>query len=319
MQEKVWHIDDPGEKSSRVKLAKKFNIEKKVKEKSPAIAFSLSLFMWGGGQFYNDQVRWGVFFLLLMVIFYGVFCALIFSWETVTGYLNYEKIPLDNAFIALGLFYVFGVLVWAFNADHAYHNAANQNKEPFHGVDSKVFPFMCSLLVPGWGQFLNGQDKKGGVFLGLVSVSLIFVALMTGIIVFWNSFEVDHYRMFFESVLVISLLYVPFIPLIWLISSYDALKVSIDEVKKESFIKRLKYANNRRKMHGFRGIMPNYKKTVILGVVLLVLLFSGYVASPQKYYIPYLKSLQARLTYQHMVIIPYTLEQLIKITDNSDD
>ncbi len=319
MQDKVWQISDPAEKKLFIEKTKKLDTKRGTREKSPALAFSLSLLMWGGGQVYNDQIRRGVLFLFLMGIYYGVFFLSVFSWETVTGYLSFEKISIDNAFIAGGLFYGFGVLLWSFNADQAYHTADKTRREPFRGVDNRFLPFLCSMLVPGWGQFLNGQDKKGGVFLGLASVSLLSVASIVSIILLWTSFEVDQYRIFFEMVLVISFLYTPFIPLVCLISSFDALKVSIDELKKESLLKRIKYANNRRKMKGIRGIIPSFKMTVALVTFFLTLLIVGYFLNPLKYYTPRLTSLQVRLADKDMVIIPYMIEQFIKVAGTGDD
>ncbi len=316
MNDKVWEIKDPGEKMLFVDETKKARTVKRPEQKNPAVAFTLSLLFWGGGQFYNDQVRRGVLFFLLMIIYSAVIFVLVFARETLAGYLSYERISMDTVFITLGLFYAVGVLLWAFNADQAYHRAARGRREPFTGVDSKVTPALCSLLVPGWGQFLNGQGKKGGVFLGLASVSLLSVASILGVTLLWTYFEVERYRLLFEMILVIALLYTPFIPIVWLISAFDALKVSIDEVKKESFIKRLKYANYRRKMHGLRGIIPHFKITVALGVLLITLLAAGFFLSPQKYYIPRLKGLHVRLVNQNMVIIPYIIEKLIHVTDN---
>jgi TM2 domain-containing membrane protein YozV len=316
MQDRVYEIRDPGEKRTRVKQTKKVHPAKRTDQKNPAVALSLSLLFWGGGQFYNDQVGRGVLFFLLMSIYSAVVLVLIFGQETVAGYLSYEKISMDFVFIALGLFYALGVLLWAFNADQAYHRAAKSRREAFTGVSSKVTPVLCSLLIPGWGQFLNGQDKKGGVFLGLACVSLLSVATILGIILLWPSFEVDRYRIFFEMMLVIALIYTPLIPIVWLISAFDALKVSIDEVKKESFLKRMKYVNYRRKMHGLRGIIPHYRLTMALGVLLVTILSVGFFMSPQKYYMPRLKNLHGSLVDKKMVIIPYVLEKIIRDTDS---
>jgi TM2 domain-containing membrane protein YozV len=316
MNDKVWEIRDPGGKKSLGKPVKKVHAARRPEQKNPAIAFSLSLLFWGGGQFHNDQVGRGVLFFLLMIIYLVVIFLLVFARETVAGYLSYENISMDTVFITLGIFYVVGVLLWAFNADQAYHRAARGRREPFTGVDSKVTPVFCSLLVPGWGQFLNGQDKKGGVFLGLACVSLLSVASILGVTLLWSYFGVERYRLLFEMILVIALLYIPFIPLVWLISAFDALKVSIDEVKKESFLKRLKYANYRRKMHGLKGVIPHFKMTVALGILLITLLVAGFFLSPQKYYITRLKSLHVRLVNKNMVIIPYIIEKFIQVKDN---
>jgi hypothetical protein len=69
MNEKVWVIDDtddPFEKSASRRKA----LERSLREEwNPAVAFSLSIILWGGGQFYSRHWKEGAMFLLLMVNF----------------------------------------------------------------------------------------------------------------------------------------------------------------------------------------------------------------------------------------------------------
>jgi hypothetical protein len=60
--EKVWVIEDPDE-YLRPQNTKRLTTESPAPiEKSPAVAYSLSIFFWGGGQIYNDQRVKGLLF-----------------------------------------------------------------------------------------------------------------------------------------------------------------------------------------------------------------------------------------------------------------
>ncbi|UCG79000.1 MAG: hypothetical protein JSV21_04000, partial [Nitrospirota bacterium] len=164
MQDKVWQINDPTDKTQVIKRGQRPGTKSIRRKKDPAKAVSLSLLFWGGGQIYNDQVGRGVVFLLIMTAVYAGIAIFAFSWDTIVSAMDYESLPIDYIGIIFGVVFLFSIMLWAFNANQAYHKAVRINREPYGGTGNKVLPFVCSLVIPGWGQFLNGQDKKGSVF-----------------------------------------------------------------------------------------------------------------------------------------------------------
>lgn len=160
MQEKVYVIGDSRKKPGRPVTPRNVYSRSRTPQ-NPAKAFSLSLVVWGGGQFYNDQQRAGTYLLLLMVPYIAFCVSVAFFWGTVGDYLDTEEISKDKAFVFIGLTYITGLVVWTVNAFQAYFKARAIGEEKFGGVRSKVLPGLCSFVFPGWGQFLNGQAGKG--------------------------------------------------------------------------------------------------------------------------------------------------------------
>ena len=130
---------------------------------------------------------------------------------------------------------------------------------------------------------------------------------------FWPRLDTATDRLFWETALVTVLVLFPLTLLIWLLNSFDALKVSRDDTKKEPVLKRLEYANNRRRMYGWgRGVFPYFKQTLILGLFLVFSLAVAYYQFPRDYYIARLQSLQVQLSQQHLVLIPRLIDLVLQ-------
>ncbi len=98
--EKVWVVNDPdeylpSEDANRIspELSHPF-------EKSPAVAYSLSLLLWGAGQMYNGQKRKGkCFFFLMLLSGTGAVLSLAF-WRPLFLMLRSYDISCVSIFIA---------------------------------------------------------------------------------------------------------------------------------------------------------------------------------------------------------------------------
>jgi hypothetical protein len=101
--------------------------------------------------------------------------------------------------------------------------------------------------------------------------------------------------------------------LVWLLNIYDALKVSLDPLKKEPLRKRVKYAINRLRIKGWaRGVLPQAKLTFMLGLLLALCLTVSYYYLPRKNYVVLLQGLQTRLYQQKMILLPYLIDQFLQ-------
>ena len=65
--EKVWEVKDP-KAYLQGKKAPTGPRPAPAEQKDPARAYNLSMFYWGGGQLYNDQLRKGGAFMVLMLL-----------------------------------------------------------------------------------------------------------------------------------------------------------------------------------------------------------------------------------------------------------
>jgi TM2 domain-containing membrane protein YozV len=311
----VWKIDDPKDQFYSHKTIFRTTAHPWGNQKNPALAFSLSLLFWGGGQLYNRQRELGLLFILLMAIFYTVLGLVAVYWNFMITSLTAVHMTYSMAVIAFGIFYLSGLIFWVFNSLHAYHQASMTQTDVFQGVQNPLLPLFCSLIVPGWGQFLNGQPKKGGCFLIFTLAGLFALPALMLIAWLWSTLETVNDRLLLERVLVIALALIPLVFLMWLVSVYDALKVCLDPLKKEPLRKRMKYAINRFRMKGWvRGFLSPAKPILMLGLFLVLSVTLSYYYFPPKNYVPLLQNLQAKLSQKQMVLLPHLINQFLQVT-----
>jgi len=312
--DKVWEIKDPDQ---YLKPQKKPRITRELTpstENNPARAYTLSLFFWGGGQSYNDQRGKGLLFQLsLIFLCIGIALSLVF-FGSLVHFFRLHGISNADAFLGTEVLFLCVLIFWKYNAGDAYHVAAKARRKPFTGVQSHVYPFLCSLLIPGWGQFLNGQPLKGSIFSGFSILGLFSLLSVPAVFVAWPYLESSDSRFIIEEILSLTMAFALLIPLIWLFSCYDALKVSLDDLKKESFFERIRSANNRRRTQGWvGGVFPHIKSTAMLGLVLILLMGVIYRYGPalMNYYHDQLADIQAGLQKQGMTIVPELINRLL--------
>ncbi len=306
--EKVWEIKDPDSYLSRKKVRK----GPPVAEKDPAKAYNRSLLYWGGGQIYNDQPAKGAAFLMIMVFLFAVAVLLFTNYDQLIPVLRERGIGLSDAFLALEAALFLIILFWAFNASDAYHVARRSRQTPFRGVDSKITPLLGSLLLPGWGQFLNGQQFKGSIYTGFGVIGIFSVLSVLLTYLAWPLLDASDSRFLVESIFAVSLLIVPFVPLLHAVSAFDALKVSLDDLKKEPLWERIKAAYYRGRTQGLvRGVFPWIKGAALL---VLVLTFSAIVVGywfPKEFYTLQVTNVKRMLSERGMIIIPELLNRLL--------
>ncbi len=154
--------------------------EKRRTDKSPALAGTLSLFVWGAGSFYNGDLRNGILFLLC----YGGWGAVLmgvlnpsYPLVSMSPFAPHPVVRLVSLILIFGL----GILVWLVNIGEAYTRAREIRMEHhgiYHGKDNPFLSAVLSLVVWGWGQIYSGHLSEG-IFLILVMlfwfVSLLFI------------------------------------------------------------------------------------------------------------------------------------------------
>ncbi len=309
--DKVWEIKNPKE---YLKAGRKLRKAPVRDEKNPARAYTLSLLLWGSGQSYNgDHGKALVFQVLLITLFVGTVLAVVFS-DHLLLFLRTQQIPLSRTFLFVELMF-FGILVlWISIAGDAYRTAARSRSTRYRGIPNHVYPCLCSLLVPGWGQFLNGQPIKGTFFSALSVFGLFAIVSIPATLLLWPSLEVSHARTLVEKIFAMTVLYAPLVPFVWLLSAYDALKVSLDDLKKEPLWERIKAANNRRRTQGWiQGVFPRIRSTVVLLFFLIVLSLIISHILPGGFYADLLGAVSTGLRRQGMTILPEIIDRAVPV------
>ena len=203
--EKVWEIKDP-DVYMRKKKTPSGSRPAPAEQKDPAKAYNLSMFYWGGGQLYNDQlVKGAVFLVSLLLVIAGIVLFVIYDDELLQ-FLREHGISLSDAFLGgeVALFCI--ILFWVSNAADAYRTASRTRKKRFPGVSSRVTPFLGSLVVPGWGQFLNGQPIKGSLYSVLAVIGLFSILSVVLTFLAWPLLDASDTRFLVEGISAVCLL-----------------------------------------------------------------------------------------------------------------
>ncbi len=305
--EKVWEIKDPDSY-----LKRKIRKKPPVVEKDPAKAYSLSLLYWGGGQLYNDEIGKGAVFLTTMVLLLTGAVLVVTNYGMLLRTLRENGDSLSDLFLALEIALFLILLFWIVNAGEAYHHARRSRRTPFRGVKSRITPALASLVLPGWGQFLNGQQFKGSIHAGLAVVGVFSVLSVVFTFLAWPLMEPSDSRFLVEGICAICIIIIPFVPLLWLFSAYDALRVSLDDLKKEPLWERIKAAYYRGRAQGLvRGVVPQIKGTFLLVLILAFFVIVVYYRFPREFYAGLLTNVKWSLSERGMTIVPELINRLL--------
>jgi TM2 domain-containing membrane protein YozV len=310
--EKVWVVKDPGQyRSFQETWPVTDELPHRV-EKNPAVAYTLSLFCWGAGQLYNGQRKKGLWFLFAMLLSCAGAVFPLVYWRPLFHVVRSYDISSLSIFMTAEVLFFCALVFWNYNAGDAYHTAVRARTTPFTEVPSCVFPVLCSLLIPGWGQHLNGQPVKGAIFAAFSLFSLFSIVSIPATLLVWPALEASVARAAIEWIFTLMVLFAPLIPMIWIFGSFDAFKVSIDDLKKEPFLDRIKYAKNRFRMQGLvRGVFPHIRSTILLLLLLAFLFIISSYAVPKHFYIEQLAEARTWLRSRGMTIVPELIGRLL--------
>ena len=213
---------------------------------------------------YMGENRSGAIYLAAMALFFLPIGGLVLFRDSVSRMVVQSGIRPSLFVYSVLAFFLVGLVVWLFNAVLAYYRAANSWSEPFLGVEKQIWPLSCSVLFPGWGQFVNGQPIKGLFFLlfGMIGTFSVFVFSVAQYS--WPVIEADPARHVFENFLAAALLLVPVVLLMWIVAAYDSFRSC-----QKLFRKRLSLKTPGYRVGGpsvVRGLVP--RSTAILALLL---------------------------------------------------
>ena len=317
MSKKVWVIEDsPGPVSLTPKSKKNIPTfkQKGSEQRNPSLAYSLSIIIWGCGQFYNKQWRYGVLFFLFMIMFYASMGIAVIYWESIASSFESVYINRSTTFLIVSFLYLLGLLVWHISAWQAYFRSVTINQKAPKDLKGILLPTVCSLLMPGWGQLLNGQTKKGLFFGLLLLTGLAAVSFILAMPPVWPTLNASRSRIIIEWIFSISIIFSPFFFLMWIVNILDAAKVSIDHTKKVSLPRRIKYAIKRFRydvqIYGRKNAVLSRLKRTTLVIILLIICGTAYHFVPKKFYMQQLQHLGNRMSEKEMTVIPIIINNL---------
>jgi hypothetical protein len=320
MNRKVWIINDGdmGESSAKRLIENRPENRRngrpaaRTPQKNPALAFSLSLLVWGSGHLYIREYRLGSIYLGCMLLFYSAIILPAMFGDYFTRLVFTNQIPVPALLGGAGLFFSFGLACWLYGSVDAYFRTESLRTEPFRGAVNELWPLLCSLCLPGWGQFLNGQPKKGLVYLisGAFGIfSLIFISVVFSV---WPILSSSSDRFVFEMYLHAALLVFPICILMWLAAAHDSFWSCREPVRKRPFRTRFQFARERIRTHGLgRYLIPKIKGATVFGVLLVLTILAGRHYFPKSYYLESLERIRVEMMSRQMKVIPELVEKAI--------
>jgi hypothetical protein len=160
----------------------------------PWIAASLSLLLCGAGQLFNRRLQLALLYFLTETLALSVNWLLWRIWKPMVDLLGLWDIrPIDLKLAVAAANYLFLLFVVG-NALQAFRDAAGD--EPAPGARVPILSGLASLLLPGWGQFLNGQPRKAALLLGMFATCLYAFALSYFVPDLWSLWDSSQQAIF---------------------------------------------------------------------------------------------------------------------------
>jgi len=224
-QQKIWVINEENRSLSKARTPKpavELSDADSATRQNPAWSFSLALLVPGSGHVYLGDRRRGLWFMGGTLAVATAIIALVYGRETVYRTLASSPEPASLFVVSFLVLSLVGLVLWLANAVDAFSRGMRRRREAYPGLEHVLLPLGCSLILPGWGQFLNGQLKKGLSFLVLTAAGfLVLETLLVGFY-FWPLIEPGSFRGLVDWLLAGLLLLAPLAPLLWLVAAYDA-------------------------------------------------------------------------------------------------
>jgi len=150
----------------------------------PLAAATLSMFICGLGQIYNRQAQLGVLYFLTEILFLAGHWALIRTWPMMRDIAVAVGLTEAGFLLSVAAIDAIMVVFLLLNVWQAYRQAEVNDGGFFGGFDSPLLSGAASLLLPGWGQLINGQLSKALFFLSttLITAHVVCFAMLTPVL-----------------------------------------------------------------------------------------------------------------------------------------
>jgi TM2 domain-containing membrane protein YozV len=193
--------------------------------RSPAAAGTLSLFVWGLGQLYNGDVRLAMLFLLGELLVGAFHYLLIMTWDRLRTFAHLFFISEWEMLLYASSIDFCLIFFMIYNVWQAYREAEARGG-CFSGLHSPLVAGAASLLIPGWGQMLNGQVGKAVVFLFSFLLQIYLLALYLMSPFYRLVADLDPEKLVLKKAIWVGMAALFATALSWLLSIYDAVLVA---------------------------------------------------------------------------------------------
>ena len=191
----------------------------------PPAAASLSLFVWGSGQWLNRDRDLAVLLCLWQVLIVALHYLVANTWGTLKRMAHIFFISEWEMLLYAAALDFWLIFLLVFNVSQAYRSAERQ-RGPCRGLRQPWLSGMLSILVPGWGQIVNGQIGKGSAFLFMfvTQVYLLGFYLLTPLYRIVS--DLDPNQGLLRDLIWYGKIFTVVSAQLWLLSVYDAVLVA---------------------------------------------------------------------------------------------
>jgi O-antigen/teichoic acid export membrane protein len=191
----------------------------------PAAAASLSLWVWGSGQWLNGDRD----LALLLVMSQGLIAALhyfvVMTWAPIRKMAHVFFIDEWELLLIAAALDFWLIFLMLYNVSQGFRSAERQAGH-FRGLKMPLVSGLASTLVPGWGQILNGQLRKGLFFLFVFVVQAYLLAFYLLTPLYRIVSDLDPNQLLLREVIRYGKIFLGASALLWLVSAYDAVLVA---------------------------------------------------------------------------------------------
>ncbi len=195
---------------------------------NPAAASSLSLLMWGLGQLYNGDTKLAILFVMCEALILAFHYMLYMTWDRIRNFVHLFFVSEWEMMLYASSIDLCVIFLMIYNVAQAYRTAEAQGGQ-FHGLRQPLLAGVASLLVPGWGQLLNGQLGKAMFFLFafMLQMYVLAVYLLSPFYRIVSELDIlDPKQMLLNNSIRAGVAIVNATLLLWLLSAYDAVVVA---------------------------------------------------------------------------------------------
>jgi hypothetical protein len=193
--------------------------------KSPAAASTLSLFVCGLGQLYNGDGKLATLFFMGEMFILAFHHFLFMTWDRIRTFAHlffvseWELMLYASSIDFCVIFFVI------YNVAQAYRSAEAKGGR-FGGLHSPFMSGLTSLLIPGWGQLLNGQLGKAVFFLFAFLLQGYLIALYLMSPLYRILVNIEPQKVLLDKAIKVGMGILFVTALSWLLSIYDAFVVA---------------------------------------------------------------------------------------------
>jgi TM2 domain-containing membrane protein YozV len=191
----------------------------------PAAAGSLSLFVWGLGQLYNGDTRLAALFMVGEALVASFHYLVFKTWAYVKSYAHLFFVSEWELMLYVSSIDLCLIFFMIYNVAQAYRRA-EERAGRFEGIHQPAVSGVASLVVPGWGQMLNGQLGKASFFLFVFLLQIYLWVLFVHSPFYAVVADLDPQGLFQKKVRLAGMGILNLMALSWMLSVYDAFLVA---------------------------------------------------------------------------------------------